>query len=145
MTSIVHQGSSLGSCPTLHLTFGSLTLCRVLSGGRQWQIYTYLAFKDPTLGSFKLIAWLQEAFLLGSTCLAGTSLLLVASKGECWMDQSFLSWFQLVRVSLTQIHLKITSYQFWFDEKSDKSMYRVSNFSKCLRWKYLQLKRPGTE
>ena len=48
MTSIFHQGLSLGLCPTLLSlispllsTFGLLIFCRVLSGGRQWQIHLY--------------------------------------------------------------------------------------------------------
>ena len=48
MTSKVQQSSSLGLCPTFpstnphfKLTFRSLTLCEVLSGGRQRQIKPY--------------------------------------------------------------------------------------------------------
>ena len=60
MTSIVQQGSSLGSCPiSLSInphykpTFGSLNLCQLLSEGSQWQI-------PPSLAPRKWIRYLPH-------------------------------------------------------------------------------------
>ena len=44
------------------------------------------------MNDIKLIAWSQETFLSGSTCLVGMNLLFGTRgvyKGECWGDETF--------------------------------------------------------
>ena len=78
MSSIDQQGSSLGSFPTfpsplspLLSAFGLLTMCQVVSGGRQWQINRERSSALP----YTLELWLVKRKFLGHPRLRSPTLL----------------------------------------------------------------------
>ena len=93
VTGMDEQGSRLGSCPTFPSsnpqfkpTFGSLTLCQVLSGGRQQQMQSG---REDTLEERYTI---KLCFKLGKNATETYGMIQTAFRPSCMNRASVFEW-----------------------------------------------------